>query len=67
MKPPVFKYIAAKSVDEALSALTQHGDEAKILAGGQSLVPVLNFRLARPSVLIDINGINGLAGIRANG
>ena len=67
MKPPPFKYIAAATVEEALAALTQHGDEAKVLAGGQSLVPVLNFRLARPSVLIDINRITSLAGISVNG
>jgi CO/xanthine dehydrogenase FAD-binding subunit len=60
MKPPPFEYIAAESVEEALSALVEHGDEAKLLAGGQSLVPLLAFRLARPSVLVDLNGVAGL-------
>ena len=67
MKPPVFQYIAPDTVEGALSALTEHGDEAKILAGGQSLVPVLNFRLARPAVLVDLNRIPLLAGISDNG
>lgn len=60
MKPPVFDYVAAKSLDEATSQLAKYGDDAKVLAGGQSLVPMLNFRLARPKVLVDINGIKGL-------
>ena len=60
MKPPPFEYVAAESLEEALAALTEHGDEAKLLAGGQSLVPLLAFRLARPSVLVDLNGIAGL-------
>lgn len=57
MKPAPFVYLAPRSVEEALSLLAQHGDEAKILAGGQSLVPLMNFRLARPRALIDINGL----------
>jgi carbon-monoxide dehydrogenase medium subunit len=52
--------MVAHSVDEAVALLDQHGDEAKILAGGQSLIPLLRFRLARPSILIDINRIDGL-------
>ena len=48
MKPPVFDYIAATSVDMAVAALAEAGGEAKIIAGGQSLVPMLNFRLLRP-------------------
>ena len=67
MKPPPFEYHAPASLDEALALLAQHGDEAKALAGGQSLIPVLNFRLARPSVLVDLNRIGELAGIEANG
>jgi aerobic carbon-monoxide dehydrogenase medium subunit len=67
MKPPAFEYVAPETVEEALAALRQHGDEAKVLAGGQSLVPVLNFRLARPSVLVDLNRIPSLAGISTNG
>jgi CO/xanthine dehydrogenase FAD-binding subunit len=63
MKPPVFDYIAATSIDSAVAALAAAGGEAKILAGGQSLVPMLNFRLLRPAVLVDINGIAGLAAI----
>ncbi|MHB1784976.1 MAG: FAD binding domain-containing protein [Acidimicrobiales bacterium] len=53
-----FKYVEVESYDDAVRALTDHGDEAKILAGGQSLVPILNLRLARPTVLIDINSID---------
>ena len=61
MKPAAFDYVVAESVDAALAALAAAGGEAKILAGGQSLVPMLNFRLLRPSVLVDINRISDLA------
>ncbi len=64
MKPPVFDYIAADSTEMAVAALAQAEGEAKIIAGGQSLVPMLNFRLLRPAILIDINRIAGLAFIR---
>ena len=64
MKPAPFKYIAATSLEHALSLKAEHGDDAKFLAGGQSLIPTMNFRLARPAVLIDINEIRDLAGIR---
>jgi carbon-monoxide dehydrogenase medium subunit len=64
MKPPVFDYLTPETVDEALAALKEHGWGAKILAGGQSLIPLLNFRLAEPSVLIDLNGIDSLAYVR---
>jgi aerobic carbon-monoxide dehydrogenase medium subunit len=64
MKPAPFKYIAATSLEHALSLKAEHGDDAKFLAGGQSLMPTMNFRLAQPAVLIDINGIDGGAGIR---
>ena len=57
MKPAPFDYHAPRSVDEAVELLAAHGDDAKILAGGQSLVPAMNFRLARPAVLVDINRI----------
>jgi len=68
MKPAPFKYVAAASLDEALALKAEHGDEARFLAGGQSLVPALNFRLAQPAMLIDINPLSSLAGIaRANG
>lgn len=60
MIPGSFDYIAAKSVPEAIALLEQYGDEAKILAGGQSLIPLLRFRLAAPSILIDINHIQDL-------
>jgi carbon-monoxide dehydrogenase medium subunit len=58
--PGSFDYLVANSVPEAVGLLEQHGDEAKILAGGQSLIPLLRFRMAAPSVLIDINRIEGL-------
>jgi CO/xanthine dehydrogenase FAD-binding subunit len=64
MKPPVFKYVRVESVDGALSALVEHGEDAKILAGGQSLVPMLNFRIAEPAVLVDINPVKELDYIR---
>ena len=64
MKPPPFEYVRATSVEEALAALAQAGPDAKLLAGGQSLVPMLNLRLARPSVLIDLNGISDLDTVR---
>ena len=64
MKPAPFKYIAATSLEHALALKAQHGDDAKFLAGGQSLIPAMNFRLARPEIIIDINEIAGLAGIR---
>jgi carbon-monoxide dehydrogenase medium subunit len=67
MKPPPFRYVAPRSVDETLAVLAEYGDEAKILAGGQSLVPLLAMRLARPGVIVDINGIRSLAYIRRRG
>ncbi len=67
MKPAPFKYIAASSLDHALSLKAEYGDDARFLAGGQSLIPAMNFRLARPSVLIDINGLKDLAGIDRSG
>jgi CO/xanthine dehydrogenase FAD-binding subunit len=63
MKPAPFKYVAASSLDHALSLKAGYGDEARFLAGGQSLIPAMNFRLARPAVLIDINGLAELAGV----
>ncbi len=67
MKPPAFDYILAESVDMAAAALARAGADAKIIAGGQSLVPMLNFRLLRPSVLVDINRIAGLSFIEETG
>ena len=64
MKPAPFNLLRPKSVDEALALLQAHGDEAKVLAGGQSLVPLMNFRLAQPHNLIDLNGIEGLDQIK---
>ena len=64
MKPPQFEYLAPASTGEALGMLREHGEQAKLLAGGQSLVPLLNFRLVRPGYLVDLNGIGELAGIR---
>ncbi|WP_420629707.1 FAD binding domain-containing protein [Candidatus Leptofilum sp.] len=63
MKPAPFEYVAPDSLDGALAAMQQHGFDAKPLAGGQSLVPVMNFRLAQPGVLIDLNNVPGLDGI----
>jgi carbon-monoxide dehydrogenase medium subunit len=59
MKPPPFTYHRPGSLDEALALLGEHGDQAKILAGGQSLVPLLSLRLAHPAHLVDINRLNG--------
>ncbi len=72
MKPAPVDYVRPSSVEEALALLAEHGDDAKVLAGGQSLVPLLNMRMARPTVLIDINHVvaldnqnrgNGAAGV----
>jgi CO/xanthine dehydrogenase FAD-binding subunit len=63
VKPAAFDYACPASVDEALDLLARHGDEAKVLAGGQSLVPLLNMRFARPAILVDVNRIPGLDGI----
>lgn len=64
MKPAPFEYVAPDSVDGALEMLQAHGFDAKLLAGGQSLVPVMNFRLTQPSVLIDLNPLTDLNFIR---
>jgi carbon-monoxide dehydrogenase medium subunit len=61
MKPAPFRYLAPASLEEALAALAAHGDEAKVLAGGQSLIPTMNFRLAQPGMLVDLNPLTGLA------
>src|SRR5688572_32263103 len=69
MKPPAFEYVAVASADQALTELSAHGDAAKVLAGGQSLMPMLNLRLAAPARLVDLNRITELASIeeRAGG
>lgn len=67
MKPAAFEYVVADSIEQAVVALAEAQGEAKILAGGQSLVPLLNFRLLRPAILVDINRIPGLAFIEDAG
>jgi len=67
MKPARFAYHAPASVEEALALLARYGGDAKLLAGGQSLVPLLNFRLSRPAALIDLNRIAALAYVREDG
>ena len=67
MIPAAFDYVRAGSVDEALAALTQHGDEAKVLAGGHSLLPLMKLRLATPSVLVDVGRLTDLSYIREEG
>jgi CO/xanthine dehydrogenase FAD-binding subunit len=64
VKPAPFAYEEPRSVEEAVSLLARYGDEAKVLAGGQSLIPLLNFRLARPERLVDVNRIDELAYLR---
>ena len=66
MKPAPFDYVRVDSVDEAVELLGEYGDDARIIAGGQSLMPMLNMRLARPEVLIDIARIPELAGIKSD-
>ena len=63
MKAPAFDYVAPASLSEALAALAQHGDAAKLIAGGQSLVPALNLRLLAPEILVDLNGVPELKGV----
>jgi len=63
VKPAPFAYAKARTLDDAIALLGQHGDGARLLAGGQSLIATLNMRLSAPSLLIDINGISGLDGI----
>jgi carbon-monoxide dehydrogenase medium subunit len=67
MKPPPFDYHAPDTADEAVSILQEAGGDGKVLAGGQSLLPLMNLRLARPSVLVDLRRVAGLDGITANG
>lgn len=67
MKPASFDYFAPTTLDETLELLHEYGDEAKILAGGQSLMPLMNLRLARPKIIVDINRIGGLDGIASTG
>ncbi len=66
MIPAAFDYLRAHSTDEAIAHLQQHGAEARVLAGGQSLIPAMRFRLARPAVLVDINPVTELSQMRLN-
>ncbi len=65
MKPPPFEYVRPSTLAEAVAQLASSGDDAKLLAGGQSLIPLLNFRLAAPSVLVDLNGVKELSFLEA--
>jgi aerobic carbon-monoxide dehydrogenase medium subunit len=65
--PAAFEYVRPVSVDEAVGALAEHGDEAKVLAGGQSLIPLLRLRLAYPAVLVDVGRLAELRGVRDDG
>lgn len=67
MKPAKFDYVAPTTVEAAVAALLAANGEGKVLAGGQSLLPLLNFRMARPAVLVDLNGIDGLSYIEERG
>jgi len=67
MKPAPFKYYAPTTVQEALAHLAEHGWDAKVLAGGQSLIPIMNFRLAQPAVIVDLNKVSELFFIRPDG
>jgi carbon-monoxide dehydrogenase medium subunit len=64
MKPAPFRYVAARTVEQALQLKAEYGDEARFLAGGQSLVPTMNFRLTQPAMLIDINPLAELSGVK---
>jgi aerobic carbon-monoxide dehydrogenase medium subunit len=67
MLPASFGYVAAHSVEEVLQLLTKHGDDAKLLAGGHSLIPAMKLRLASPRYLIDLGSVPGLRGVRIDG
>jgi aerobic carbon-monoxide dehydrogenase medium subunit len=67
MIPPPFEYHRAKTIPEAVALLKEYGDDAKILSGGQSLIPMMKLRIARPARLIDINSVPGLAYIKEDG
>src|SRR2546422_5960511 len=66
MKPAAFEYVAVRTTEEALAELARDGQDARLLAGGQSLMPILNMRLATPRRLIDLNRVGELAYIRAH-
>ena len=67
MKPGVFEYVAPRTVAEAVAVLADRGDDTSLLAGGQSLMPLMNMRLARPEVLLDLNGLDELASWQLGG
>ena len=67
MIPAAFDYVRADSADAAIAALVEHGDEAKLLAGGHSLLPLMKLRLAAPSVLVDIGRLSDLSYVRDGG
>src|SRR5438067_12961445 len=67
LKPPPFEYAAPGSIEGALGVLAEHGDDAKVLAGGQSLIPLMALRLARPARLVDVGRIDALRRLDANG
>ncbi len=66
MIPPVFRHLVVEHIDEAVAALTEHGDEAKVLAGGQSLIPLMKLRLASPTIVVDLARLD-LTGVRVDG
>lgn len=63
MYPAPFEYVAPRSLDEALATLAEHGDEAKLMAGGQSLIPLMKLRFATPGLIVDLNRVDGLDGL----
>ena len=67
MIPPAFEYLRPATIPEAISLLQQHGEDAKILSGGQSLIPMMKLRIARPAYLVDINRIAGLSYVQEDG
>ena len=67
MIPPAFDYVRVSSVDEAVAALAEHGEDAKVLAGGHSLIPLLRLRLAYPSALVDVGRVDEMRGVREDG
>jgi len=67
MIPPAFEYLRPQTIPEAIALLEQYGDDGKILSGGQSLIPMMKLRIARPAYLIDINRISGLSYVKEEG
>src|SRR6476646_6314776 len=67
MIPAAFEYVRADSPDAAIAALTEHGDDAKLLAGGMSLIPLMKLRLATPTVVVDVGRLRDLSYVRAGG